>query len=769
MNKGVKNESKYKILKYSIIAFMAIMLVLFSVVCLKRFFKNSNVIEYDLSAFSIKDGFEGQITEFGLMITPAEGSELRDLCAESSNTLLDKGSYSVSLAYESSDYNVAYIQAGDSVYEEILLPAGEQTIFHNFTLDQSVEDARLRIHFTGNGYINIKTMILQGDQPLVADWIVILGLGWGLVFATFLYTKILLERRLTKQHIFEISFVVLVALLSIPYLELLNKGIFWGVDTNVQNMRIEGIKDALLGGQFPVVIAPSMCNGYGSIEPMMYPSLFLYPFAILRILGVSPVMVYKMAHIIINIFMCSTCYVCVKKITRSVKASSVALIAFAFSKYHLTIVGASDSIYGMGIALIFMFLVIIGIYEIFIGEQVEWPYLTIGMWGVMNSHILSALFSAFYVCMFTVVFFKKAIKEGRIKSLMLAVATSVPICLYRIYTFLDAYLNNDLNTEVLNIHVYDMFTYTQKTFFSDPHTFMIMIIIFAGIFYIALYRRRSYTRVFAITSWGISLACMILASSFLPWDSILSTKFGDTFFGYIQFPQRMLQIALPMSTVLLGIIVSKLVECKKSIYYVGMGCIFITLAFSTYKSYQSELAEMRIMGNAFTGKITGDVLSFPGMNDYVPDGENEESYSGRIPYYSSENINIEYDSYLKNGVNIVCQVNCSEDGNYIDFPLFGYKGYVCEDTTGRKYKTGIGEHHRLRVFFDESEVPIFISVNYKVPFIYFVLQLISYASLFALITYNRAFLARTKKKVGYYEKLRAARDTIDRVANARQQ
>ena len=764
-----KGNNIYKILRSVLIVIGVLLITLFSVFCLKRFLKNSNVIEYDLSYFSIKEGFDGEISESGLVITPNDGSEIRDLCAESSYTLLDKGNYAVGLAYESSDYNVAYIQAGDSVYEEILLPAGEQTVFHNFTLDQSVEDARLRICFTGEGYINIKTMILQGENPLVSDWIVILGLGWGLIFVAFLYTKILLENRLTKQHIFEISFVIIVAFLSIPYLELINKGIFWGVDTNVQNMRIEGIKDALLGGQFPVVISPSMCNGYGSIEPMMYPSLFLYPFAILRILGVSPVMVYKMAHIIINIFMCSTCYVCVKKVTRSISASSIALVAFAFAKYHLTIVGAADSIYGMGIALIFMFLVLIGIYEIFLGEDAEWPYLTIGMWGVMNSHILSALFSAFLVGVFSIVFIRKAIAEQRIKSLLLAVGASVPICLYRIYTFLDAFINNDLNTEVLNIHVYDIFTYTQKTFFTDPHTFMIVILSFIGAIFIIMNKEKTYTKVFTVTSWGIMVLCMILASSFLPWETILSTKIGDLFFGYIQFPQRMLQIALPMCTLMVGMIVSDLSERSRFTYIIGMGVIIVTVLVSTITSYNSELVEMRKMGNSFSGKITGDVLSFPGMNDYVPDGENEESYSGRLPYYSSDNVSIEYNSYLKNGVNISCQVNCLEDNSYIDFPLFGYKGYVCQDTNGRKYKTGTGEHHRLRVFFDKSDAPIYINVDYKVPFIYYVLQLLSYASLFVLVTYNRAFLARTKKRVKYYEKLRVARDTIDRVANIRQQ
>lgn len=735
---------------------LLILAVLASIFCMKRFLKNSNIISYDLSSFNISEGYSANIIENSLNIIPENPEDNRAFCAESSFTLLPKGSYSVGLTYVSDGFNVAYLQAGDSIYEEILLPAGEQTVFHNFVLNQPVEDARLRFFYNGPGSISIKTMIVEGDGPILTDWILIFGLIWGMVFATIMYAKIYSDNLLTREHLFEISFVLITAVISIPVLEIINKGIYWGVDTNVQNMRIEGLKDAIIGGQFPVVIAPSMCNGYGSIEPIMYPSLFLYPFAFLRILGVSPVLVYKVAHFVINLFMCSTCYVCVKKVTRSIKASCIALVAFAFSKFHLEIVGTSDSAYGMGIAMIFMFVVIIGSYEIFVGNKNAWPYLTIGMWGVMNSHVLSALFAAVIVGIIGAVFFRKAIDENRIKSFLLAIVASIPLCMYRIYTFLDAFINNDLNTGVLNLHIYDTWVLNLKQLILKPTTSLPVAVAFGSIAFILIIRNTwflDYRKLF-VTFLTIDLICILFMSTMLPWNQMLATDLFDSVFGYIQYPSRLSQIAIPITTVMIGIMVCGLEKESLAVARASILAVTAVICFLSIWSYKEELYKMSVMDNAFSGKLTGDVISFPGMNDYVPEGENESSYDGRTPYFSSDSITIDYDSYKKNGVNISGIVSSSEDGNYIDFPLFAYKGYECLDENGVEYKTGIGEHHRLRVFFDNIDSPSYINITYSVPLMYYILQLLSYATLFVIFTFNENFFGRVKERIKYYQFLK---------------
>ncbi|MDO4187810.1 MAG: hypothetical protein Q4D29_02360 [Lachnospiraceae bacterium] len=725
------------------VAFILLTLIVSGVFCFTKYAENSHAFDIDLEKFSIADGFVSDVTDGTLRVYADEtGEGVNEFCAESPFILLNKGSYSIGITYYSEGNNLAYIQAGDSVYEEILLPAGEQSVFHEFVLDQPVEDARIKIAYSGASEIVIKTVIIAASKPIVTDWIFVFIIITAIVLAFVILIKLYLCGKIEKKQLLEMAMVVIVAILSIPYLELVSEGIYWGTDTNVQNVRIEGIKDALIGGQFPAIIAPMMCNGHGSVMPIMYPSLFIYPFVFLRLLGVSPVMVYKIAHIVINIFICTACYFCVKKITASEKASSIALVAFAFSKYHLEMVGIRDWTYGMGISLIFVFIVIIGVYEIFEGNRKSWIYLTVGMWGVINSHILSAIFSAFIVAVMLIVYWKKTVSEGRLVYFVYAVLASVPACLYRIYTFLDVFIHNKLNTDVLNRHNYDSWLYSIEKYFTDPVSVLSVCIAIIAIFVGFIFKNElGEKRRFFLTIMGIDLACILAVSDMKIWHNLLKTRLFDLVFGYIQYPDRMFQIIVPFTAILIGIMVERIkirIESRETekvrISRALLGVIVAMICITSVWAYIAEITVMKDKEKAFSDRIIGDVISFPGMTDYIPDGENHDSYSsGKTPYYSNESITINSETYKKNGINISCDVINSEGDNYIDFPLFFYNGYVCEDNLGNEYKVGLGEKHRLRVYFEKSSEPIHVNIKFNIPIIYSILLVFSNLFMVVLI------------------------------------
>ena len=233
--------------------------VVCSIICIYNYINNSNEISYELSSFHTYDGYTSSINNDYLSIFPVNYEEnAGGFCVDSSNTLLSEGDYSVEVSYISDGNNKAYLQAGESVYEELFLPAGEQIISLDFTLNQPVEDARLRIYYNGRGSIHINSMKLKSDKPITSDWIMILALIWIFVAIIFVIRKAYYNNLINKTQIIEMGFVFLISMLSIPYLMLICEGIYWGVDTNIHNMRIEGIKDAIIGGQFPAVIAPSI-------------------------------------------------------------------------------------------------------------------------------------------------------------------------------------------------------------------------------------------------------------------------------------------------------------------------------------------------------------------------------------------------------------------------------------------------------------------------------------------------------------------------------
>ena len=78
-------------------------------------------------------------------------------------------------------------------------------------------------------------------------------------------------------------------------------------------MRIEGLKEELLNGSFPVRMQTYWLNGYGYPVSIFYGDLLLYIPAVLRIFGVSVLASYNIYVLLINagtVFISYFCFVC---------------------------------------------------------------------------------------------------------------------------------------------------------------------------------------------------------------------------------------------------------------------------------------------------------------------------------------------------------------------------------------------------------------------------------------------------------------------------
>lgn len=110
-------------------------------------------------------------------------------------------------------------------------------------------------------------------------------------------------------------FLILIALfVSYP---LYHDYLVYSHDINFNLVRIEGLKEALGSGQVPARIHPIENNGYGYATSLLYPELFLYIPAILRLLNTSMVFSFKLFLIFINLVSVISMYIAVKKISKS--------------------------------------------------------------------------------------------------------------------------------------------------------------------------------------------------------------------------------------------------------------------------------------------------------------------------------------------------------------------------------------------------------------------------------------------------------------------
>ena len=108
-----------------------------------------------------------------------------------------------------------------------------------------------------------------------------------------------------------------------------------GHDLNFHLMRIEGLKDGLLSGAFPVKIQPTWCNNNGYAVGIFYGDLFLYIPAMFRILGVPSNTAYKLYLFLINILTVIISYISFKKLSKDKLIGVLGCALYTLSLIHI--------------------------------------------------------------------------------------------------------------------------------------------------------------------------------------------------------------------------------------------------------------------------------------------------------------------------------------------------------------------------------------------------------------------------------------------------
>lgn len=161
-----------------------------------------------------------------------------------------------------------------------------------------------------------------------------------------------------------------------------------GDDLGFHVARLEAVYRGLQAGEFPVYLGSTQMGGYGTLSAIMYPQLFLYPFAFLRFTGASLMLCYKMLLVCMHVGSAFAAYYSGKHMCNSAKIGFWASVLYTFSMYRLTNTYFRGAL-GETLAMVFLPLVIWGIYEILWGNDKKWYLLAIGVGGLLQSHVSS--------------------------------------------------------------------------------------------------------------------------------------------------------------------------------------------------------------------------------------------------------------------------------------------------------------------------------------------------------------------------------------------
>lgn len=363
-----------------------------------------------------------------------------------------------------------------------------------------------------------------------------------------------------KKILKNISFIIIYVILSVLFIyQMVKSGaINNGDDAYFHVERILEIRESLKVGN-PLPYLYSYTNGrMGYPLGIFYPEITLIPIATISFLFkniVTGIYVgiagYTFLTFIIFHFV-------IKKMGISNRAAVIGAILYTFSTYR-TIDAFTRFAMGEYLAMTFLPLAFFGFYSILHGEYKEWKYLSIGMIGILLSHVLSAFIVALCIAvifLFLIYFLNEKLKI--IKSMILSVIVSILGSLIFLVPFIEQLMFQKYNRPA-TVDVFEKVANLDSLFTYGVNNSMIQIesggvysvgislilVMFAGVFYWK--RVTNQDRLIYL----IGIINFICASKIFPWFLLQNTPVS-----VVQFPFRFLMI----STLCLSIYAAKLSE-----------------------------------------------------------------------------------------------------------------------------------------------------------------------------------------------------------------
>ena len=362
-----------------------------------------------------------------------------------------------------------------------------------------------------------------------------------------------------------VSFLIIMGIALLSSIPLLFKMGLLFDDGDFLYGKINGIIDGLRDGQFPVRIHPNTLKGYGYALSYFYPELFLYPFAILRGIGYSLRFCVYLMFFCTNLATAAVSFVCVRRVVNedgfkhSLFVSAVCSILYTFNSYRLIDIYARGAI-AEAMAIVFLPLVVTGLYVI-LKEDGSISWLTVGLFGLVNTHILSCELVAVFAILLCVVCFKKIFSKNSLVKLVMSCGITFLLSAYFIIPFLHmsttdsfkVYAENAYETsgsmlslkDIFAINVVSTASYANNNTFSNTrYSLGIIIILMSVILFMIVIIKKKNTPFISIC-FLFGLTALWLSTMFFPWKAI--ENIGGilrTVFCMVQFPWRYLSIAM---------------------------------------------------------------------------------------------------------------------------------------------------------------------------------------------------------------------------------
>ena len=402
--------------------------------------------------------------------------------------------------------------------------------------------------------------------------------------------------------------VILVCLLLtfLASLPLFTDFLLYGNDLQYQLLRIEALKDGLREAGILLWAKPNWIEPKGFSFAFFYGDTFLYIPALFRLAGVDVQMSYRIFLVLINVLTAFGSYAAFRKIFLDDAAGLLGSALYTMSIYRVFLLYAEAEL-GEVLALLFLPFVLAGTCMVLRQKDGDsryaWVWLSLGLSGILRSHILSFGITVLSVVVLAAIYFKRLNNTAAWRQIGLCAAAFLLWNLNYLYGILQyirigGFVVNPVSgvpIQERGVQIVQLFmgfyqaggNYefgTQGVSGAAPVglglVFLVIIMAFCYLVFVYgdFFEREEKKKGFA--ALGIGLCACFLGTLCFPWDSILKwSGLTSSLVSMIQSPWHFLQAALLAFSVL-GCLTCQMAKKKYGDFYgkiyglglAGCGC-----------------------------------------------------------------------------------------------------------------------------------------------------------------------------------------------------
>ena len=644
--------------------------------------------------------------------------------------MLKAGEYNVKLDYKTQNdvplyvYCLSDYDTDTKVYPKMqiaTLSAGSTSVETAFTLDKEVKHVILVMEYPGETELSMQKCTVKSTEPLYKNRVTKAFAGAVTALAVYILFMVLWNKTDRNKKI--AVAVMLVAMIAVSSAGLLSNTVVLGDDLEFHMIRLLGIGENIADGVPFSRVNYVFNGGYGYLNPVFYPQLFLWPFGLLTAFGADAVCVYKILIFAINIATVVISFTSFKKISNCRVAALICTAVYTLNYYRIGNIYVRGAV-GELLYLVFLPLVFRGIYEIFHNNEEKWYILAIGAACVLQSHILGTLLTALGGAVLIAYYLLESIvRKGNLKKQITAmvkagvatVCASATFLLPIVYYLRQPFYMFDAIDSVHRFSsfarsLYEMlfkvnnFDYINIISHLGTNTTILfaVVAVFAVIYVIK--NKRYHESVGLVL---IAAAFLVAASELMPWDVLGRISIVEMVITKLQFSFRLNTLTVMFLTLACAALLKdaempalKPMGAVLSAVLVTIGCgFYLVTGYETVRGFDGSYA----------------VNATSPAEYFMEDAAYHEEITRTDKFRGSEGVEVV--SYSQTAKEMLVQVDNSAEEGWVDVPVLYYSGYSAQDnSTGQSLVLTTGENFVVRVMLPQGSREISIKYTSKLIF-----------------------------------------------------